>query len=178
MHTDKHRFLMDRKWIFGAIGGVGALILASYTLFAVSAKRVLLLSEYMIFSSALLRAVPSSTGENWLLAVDMVREALAYPVSTHSAMIAEGRYEVPLPPYTVRHPKHEHFYITFATREQLNIYYTTTLPQLGWDYVEQLGSGYFLRNNTTQLLISQTYHLGTKISRLAVSISEIQPTQH
>ncbi len=175
------RCLMGRKWFVGSIGVVGAMFLASYALFALSAKRPLSLSESLIFSSALLRATPSSlAGGNWIEAVGLARQALASPVSRDSRVVARHSYDVPLPPHSVRYPKRDslrdsfasHAYITFATREQLDAYYSTTLPASGWEYIEQMGAGRFFRKNTTALVITQSYHLGTKISQFTVTIDQ------
>jgi hypothetical protein len=196
--------LMERKWfftsIFGSISVLGAGLLASYMLFAISVGRPLSLSESLFFSSALLRALPSplSTGENRRSTVEFVRQAVVPgSKSTYRSVVAGRRYEVPLPPHTVRHPDHDRLrhralrdriphcpdcdwlYITFATPEQLTAYYRITLPEAGWDYVDRMGDGHRFRKNTTQLLIidHHNYYHGTKISDLAVSIYELKTTK-
>ncbi len=86
----------NKKMCAGSIGVVGAMVLASYALFALSARRPLSLSESLIFSSALLRATPSSlAGGNWIEAVGLARQALASPVSRDSYVVAGHRYDVP-----------------------------------------------------------------------------------
>ena len=171
---------MRRKGFFGAIGVVSATLLASYTLFALSARRPLSLSESLIISSALLRGLPASTAsENWLSAVELARQAIASPVSNDSLAIAGQRYNIPLPPYSVLSPERNclddssasRAYITFATHEQLDAYYTTTLPEAGWKYIDQMGAARFFKNNTTRLVITQHFHLGTRISELTLSIT-------
>jgi len=178
------------------MGVVSTGLLTSYLLFAMSAKRPLSLSESLFFSSTLLRALPSSgsTGGNWLSAIGLVREAIAFPESksNYSSIVTGQRYEVALPPHSIRHPgrtlrgaednpesirhcpERDCLYITFATPEQLKIYYTITLPKAGWEYADRMGDGHLFRKNSIQLLIVDrpNYYRGTKISELAVSIYE------
>lgn len=171
---------MYRRGLFVAIGVVSATLLAGYTMFTLSARRPLSLSESLIISSALLRALPSSTAsENWLSAVGLARQAIASPVANDSLVIPGQRYNVPLPPYSVLSPERDclgdrsaaRAYITFATGEQLNAYYTKTLPEAGWKYVDQMGAARLFKYDTTQLLITQQFRLGTKISELTLSIT-------
>lgn len=172
--------LNTKKLVFGATSIVGAMLVGSYALFAFSTWRLLSPSESLIISSALLRALPSSTAsENWLSAVGLARQAIASPVSNDSLAIAGQRYNVPLPTYSVLSPEGDciedssaaRTYITFATPEQLDAYYTTTLPEVGWKYVEQMGAARLFTNNTTQLIITQHFYLGTEISELTLSIT-------
>jgi hypothetical protein len=179
------------------MGVVSTGLLTSYLLFATSAKRPLSLSESLFFSSTLLRALPSSgsTGGNWLSAIGLVREAIAFPESksNYSSVVTGQRYEVALPPHTVRHPgrtlrgaednpesirhcpERDCLYITFATPEQLETYYTITLPKGGWKYADRMGAARLFSKNSIQLLIVDrpNYYRGTKISELAVSIYKL-----
>ena len=189
---------MQRKWFILPIGILSVTILTGYTLFTMSARRPLLLSKSLIFSSALLRAVPSSIldQENWSAAFGLARHALAAPVSTDIVVVGGRRYDVPLPTHSFRDSKRDsnasgnrngfakrnssalHTYITFATPEQLDAYYMNTLPEAGWEFSDRMGGARMYRKNTARLVIGDSYYRGTRINQLAVVIDDIDSTKH
>jgi hypothetical protein len=187
---------MQRKWFLVPIGIVSVTLLTGYTLFTMSARRPLSLSESLIFSSALLRAAPSSIldKENWSAAFGLARHALAAPVSTDSVVVAGRRYDVPLPTHSFRDSKRDsnasgngfakrnssalHTYITFATPEQLDAYYRTTLPEAGWEFSDRMGGARMYRKNTARLVIGDSYYRGTRINQLALAIDDVDSTKH
>ncbi len=189
---------MQRKWFLVPIGIVSVTLFTGYTLFTMSARRPLSLSESLIFSSALLRAAPSSIldKENWSAAFGLARHALAAPVSTDSVVVGGRRYDVPLPTHSFRDSKRDsnpsgngngfakrnssalHTYITFATPEQLDAYYSTTLPEAGWEFSDRMGGARMYRKNTARLVIGDSYYRGTRINQLALAIDDVDSTKH
>ncbi len=136
-----------------------AIVLAGYCAFSLFAMRPLSLSEYRVFGSACLRAALGHAGENggrW--ALHLAAAVLSAPVAEAALAVGSLRYEVPLPPYTSPLEGRARTYVTFASTEQLAIYYSATLPQAGWR-VEQLGGLRSLRHPTAgRATIVQSYY--------------------
>lgn len=68
-------------------------------------------------------------------------------------------------------------YITLATREQLDAYYTTTLPEAGWEYIERMGGARRYRKNTARLVIGDSFYRGTRINQLGLAVHEVNSTK-
>jgi hypothetical protein len=194
----KNTIAMRRKWFLVPIGIVSITLLSGYALLAMSARHPLSLSKFPIFSSGLLPIAPSSilNKEKWSAAFGLASQTLSAPVSRDSLVVAGQRYDVPLPdssfrnrdrtsrPYSTengngvgqRNTSALHTYITFATPEQLDAYYSKTLPEAGWEFSDRLGGARFYRKNTARLFVSDSFYRGTRISQLNLAIDDVNST--
>ncbi len=192
----KNMIAMRRKWFLVPIGVVSITLLSGYALFGMSANRPLSLSKSPIFSSGLPRVAPSSifNKEKWSAAFGLASQTLtASPVSTDSLVVSGQRYDVPLPdssfrnrdrPYSTengngvaqRNTSALHTYITFATPEQLDAYYSKTLPEAGWVFSDRMGGARFYRKNTARLFVSDSFYRGTRITQLNLAIDDVNST--
>jgi hypothetical protein len=71
-----------------------------------------------------------------------------------------------------------HTYITFATGEQLDAYYSNTLPEAGWEYFDRMGGTRVYRKNTARLVISDSFYRETRINQLGLIVNEVNSTKH
>lgn len=175
----KNMMVMRRQWFLVPIGVVTI--------------GLLLLSKSPIFSSGLPGIAPSSllNHQKWLAAFGLARHTFfTASVSSDRYVVAGQRYDVPLPinsfrnsdrdsrPYstgngngsTDRNRSTLRSYITYATPEQLGEYYSTTLPEAGWEFSDRMGAVRIYRKNAARLAVSDSFYQGTRITQLNLAI--------
>jgi hypothetical protein len=154
---------------------VTAALLLPYLAMAVTARRPIAPGEYLIYSGAMVRAAVGHADESGATrAVAYIRAALAEPASTAQLSSSATQVTIPLPPHTTRSPDAtggSNTYITFATDDELVAYLTQTMPQAGWQHVDQMGGGHFFRNGAAEVVISQRYLLSRAIRVLVARVA-------
>ncbi|MEW6491580.1 MAG: hypothetical protein AB1589_03385 [Cyanobacteriota bacterium] len=180
----KNMVAMPRKWLLVPIGAVSIALVSGYALFGISAKRPLSFLQSPNFGAGLLPVAPSSilNKEKWSAAFGLARHTLTTPpVSSHSDVVAGQRYDVPLPIKSYlnrdRKPSHIHSYITLATSEQLDAYYSNVLPEAGWKLSDRMGGTRIYAQNTARLFVSDSFYLGTRITQLNFAIDNVNPSR-
>lgn len=150
------------------------LVLLGYAVLSIFASRPLSPSEFWTFSAAVLRATPAHLGgSNPLETLRLGGAAFGAPVRS-VAVPADGQHHtIPLPPRTTPAGSGHaqvHRFVTFATPEELHAYLHSTLPQAGWRYREQLGSMHALDKDDLLLSVGSSFHRGTRIGELRISL--------
>ena len=176
----KNMVAMQRKWLLVPVGAVSIALLSGYALFGMSAKRPLSFFTSPSFASGFGIVAPSSilNKEKWSAAFGLARHTLTTPpVSSHSDVVAGQRYNVPLPIKSYlnrdRNPSHINSYITLATPEQLDAYYSNVLPEAGWELSDRMGSTRIYTQNTARLFVSDSFYMGTRITQLNLAIDNV-----
>jgi hypothetical protein len=145
-----------------------------YVLLSTSVLHPLSASEYVIFSEALAAAGLGHISENGgPRAFALATEALRSPVTQWRKTIGTHEYIVPLPPYTVAAPNRSDAYITFATAEQLQTYYTTAMARAGWIGNGRMGATHEFSNGPARLGLDVTYYLSSNIRQIDISLNGI-----
>jgi hypothetical protein len=172
---------MQRKWLLVPIGIVSLTLLSGYLLFGMSPRRPL--PKIPIFSDEHGGIAPSSflDKEKWSAAFGLARDTLAAPVFIETYMIDEQHYDVPLPTNSFRNSDRDsqrnnpalRSYITLATRQELDAYYSTTLPEAGWKFSDRMGAVRIYRKNNARLAISDSFYQGTRISQLNLMVDGV-----
>lgn len=180
----KNMVAMQTKWLLVPVGAVSIALVSGYALFGVSARNPLSFLKSSSFNSGFGIVAPSSilNKEKWSAGFGLARHTLTTPpVSSHSDVVAGQRYDVPLPikSYLNRDRKHSHgnSYITLATREQLDAYYSSVLPDAGWKLSDRMGGTHIYTQNTARLLVSDSFYMGTRITQLNLAIDNVNATR-
>lgn len=154
---------------------VTASVLLPYLAMAVIARRPIAPGEYVIYISAILRAAVGHADESGATrALTYARAALAEPAVTAQVSSSATQVTIPLPPHTTRQPDSTSgsiAYISFATDDEMMAYRTQTMPQAGWQYVDQMGGGQIFRNGEAEVVISERYLLSRAIRALTVRVA-------
>jgi hypothetical protein len=163
-----------RRFVLIFCIGIIALGCLPYVLLSASALHPLSASEYVMFSEALAAAGLGHISENGgPRALALATQALHSPVTQWRKTIGTHEYIVPLPPYTIAVPNQSDVYITFATAEQLQTYYTTTMARAGWSGHGRMGAVHEFGNGPARLGLSITYYLSNNIRQIDISLNEI-----
>lgn len=171
---------MRNKWVLVPLGVVSVALVSGYALFGMSARHPLSRSKSPMFGSGLLPIAPSSilNKEKWSAAFGLARQTFTTsPISSDNLVVAGQRYDVPLPTNSFRNRDRDRSpfrsYITFATPEQLDAYYATILPEAGWTLSDRMGGARKYTKNTTQLLVTDSFYMGTRVTQLHLAIEEV-----
>jgi len=108
---------------------------------------LLLLVSSLIFTAVYLGRYPTTQE---LIALG---KAVILPQKTATLAVEGQEYEFPLPPNTAFLTETAQYqkYLTLTRGEKLQKYFIAVLPQHGWVYVEQLGSGYIFSGDGVRL---------------------------
>ena len=149
-------------------------LLATYLAMAVTARRPISLGEYALYTSAIVRATVGHAGEDGgRRALAYTYAALAEPALTAQLSSAATRVTIPLPPHTFRQAgpaDGPDTYISFATDAEMIAYLTQTMPQAGWQHVDQMGGGHVFSSGTREVMFSQRYLLSRAIRGLTIRV--------
>jgi hypothetical protein len=148
-------------------------VLTTYLAMSLTARRLILPGEYVIFTNAILRATFGHADEaGGMRALEYTQAALAYPLPSDQVSGPPALLTIPLPPHTIRHPNPANafgnYYVSFVSDAELIAYITETMPQAGWRHTDQMGASHFFRNGSQQLVVSQRYLLSSAIRELHV----------
>jgi len=151
-------------------------LLATYLAMAVTAKRPISLDEYALYTSAIVRATVGHAGEDGgVRALIYTRAALAEPALTAQMASAGAQITIPLPPHTAHQPDSAsswNAYVSFATDDEMVFYLTQTMPQAGWQHVDQMGGGHVFSSGTHVVVLSQRYLLSRAIRSLTIRVGQ------
>lgn len=160
------------------VGIVVGVVITAYAVLSAFARQPLSPSQAAAFAAAVLDATPAHLGR--VTGVREVRNpfetlrvggrAFGSPVKTFTITGDGYPYTLPLPPHTTRaeSPRQTQRFITFASNEELNEYFVSTLPRAGWPEREELrlGSMRVLNRRNLLLSVSVKFELGTGIREL------------
>jgi hypothetical protein len=147
-------------------------LLTSYLAMAATARRLISRDEYTIYSNAIVRAAVGHADEaGGLRALAYARAALAEPALTAQISSSVPQVVIPLPPHTARQlgaGRGPDRYVSFATDAEMVVYLTQTMPQAGWQYVDQMGGGHIFSSGARVVALSQRYLLSRAIRSLTI----------
>ena len=150
---------------------VAIMALLPYLIIASLAQRAITPAECGQFSLALLgQMFGTRPAEAHPPAWALMAEALHAPSAEWHATIGTSSYQIPLPPYTVPLPQHPATYITFATPDQLQTYYASTLPSGGWTGNERMGAAHFFYHDNMHLDLIVSYYWSSLTSEINLSL--------
>lgn len=154
------------RLLFGVVvvGVIGA-----YAVLSAFAGRPLPPSDAWTFAAAVFRATPAHLqGRNPLETLRLGGEAFGSPIETFTVATRGPLQALPLPPHSVygASQRQTQRFITFATDEELQEYFDSTLRRLGWHERERLGSTRRLERDRFSLPVDTKFYLGTRIRAL------------
>ena len=164
-----------RQRFLSILFAILTIFLLTYLPLALGAKRILPFSDYLRFTSAVLRATLAHSDEDGgARALEYTFAALDHALVADQIVSPSRHITFPLPPYTFRQATvgtaGNNRYISFATDQELIDYMTTTLPQAGWSHEDQMGGGNFFIQGKQRAIVSQRYLLTTAIRELSISL--------
>jgi hypothetical protein len=154
------------RLLLGIVVGLAAFVYAIVSAFA---GRPLRLDDSWTFAAAVVRATPAHVqGRNPLETLRLGGQAFGSPVKTFTVAARGQTYTLPLPPHTAYAPSQPQTqrFITFATGEELQEYFGSTLREAGWRDGEQLGSRRRFERGQFSLSVDTRFYLGTRIRAL------------
>jgi len=159
------------RFIFPALAFIVTACFSFYLYLSLTAGRPLTSSEFTRFSSAIsLNTVLHYSENGGSRSLLLAKEALSKPISDGVVEVGGQKFIVPLPKYSF-HQKGQN-YLTFATEDELQDYFSKELPVAGWRYVGQLdgGHGHSFESGDTKMFVYEYCYLGTSINEVSVSI--------
>jgi hypothetical protein len=150
--------------------GVGVLAYATLSVFA---GRPLPPFEAWTFGAAVLRATPAHIqGGNPVETLRVGGQAFGSPLEDFMLAVDNQAYTLPLPPHTAlaESAGDSQRFITFATGEELQTYFGSTLLRAGWRHREQLGRARMLEREEQLLSVDVKFYRGTRIRELRYNL--------
>jgi hypothetical protein len=139
----------------------------------VFAGRPLPPSEAWTFAAAVLRAAPAHIqGGNPVETLQVGGQAFGSPLEDFTLAADTQAYTLPLPPHTAlaESTGDSQRFITFATGEELQTYFGSTLLRAGWRQREQLGSARTFERGDQLLSVDVKFYRGTRIRELRYNL--------
>src|SRR6267142_2077865 len=143
------------RFIFPALAFIVTACFSFYLYLSLTAGRPLTSSEFTRFSSAIsLNTVLHYSENGGSRSLLLAKEALSKPISDGVVEVGGQNY------------------LTFATEDELQDYFSKELPVAGWRYVGQLdgGHGHSFESGDTKMFVYEYCYLGTSINEVSVSI--------
>ncbi len=159
------------RFVLPALAFILAACFSFYLYLSLSAGRPLTSSEFTRFSSAIsLNTVLHFSENGGSRSLLLAKEALSKPISDGVIDVGGQKFIFPLPNYSM-HQKGQS-YLTFASENELEDYFSKELPGAGWRYVGQLdgGHGHSFESDDARMFVYAYCYLGTSINEVSVSI--------
>lgn len=159
------------RLLFSVVLGVA---LTTYVVLSVFARQPLAPAEFWTFATAVVRATPAhAQGRNPVETLRLGGEAFGSPVKQFTVAARGQTYTLPLPPHSAfaSSQRQTQRFITFATGDELQEYFGSTLPRAGWRARQQLGSTRRFERDQSSVSVDTKFYLGTRIRALTFPAS-------